>query len=201
MQAQNNVRAAILDLAQLLELPSWDGFSIVRTSPAPPSDVSLGHPDDIYADAVMDRPSIKAEELRLKGTEHSIEIAKSGYYPSLSLNAGLGTNYYSSFPTAGFWNQLGANFSQYVGLSLNIPIFNRFQVRNQVRSAKIQQEAQRVQLRRAQQGLYAAPRPAGTVQGDLPGLERRRCGPGKVRRLAGSQCRRKGCLLAYGSPL
>ena len=154
VQAQNNVRAAILDLAQLLELPSWDGFSIVRTSPAPPSDVSLGHPDDIYADAVMDRPSIKAEELRLKGTERSIEIAKSGYYPSLSLNAGLGTNYYSSFPTAGFWNQLGANFSQYVGLSLNIPIFNKFQVRNQVRSAKIQQETQRVQLRRAQQGLY-----------------------------------------------
>lgn len=154
VQAQNNVRAAVLDLAQLLELPSWDGFSIVRTSPAPPSDVSLGHPDDIYADAVMDRPSIKAEELRLKGTEHSIDIAKSGYYPSLSLNAGLGTNYYSTFPTAGFWNQLGANFSQYVGLSLNIPIFNRFQVRNQVRSAKIQQEAQRVQLRRAQQGLY-----------------------------------------------
>ena len=154
VQAKNNVRAAILDLAQLLELPSWDGFSIVRTSPAPPSDVSLGHPDDIYADAVMDRPSIKAEELRLKGTERSIEIAKSGYYPSLSLNAGLGTNYYSTFPTAGFWNQLGANFSQYVGLSLNIPIFNRFQVRNQVRSAKIQQEAQRVQLRRAQQSLY-----------------------------------------------
>ena len=111
VQAQNNVRAAILDLAQLLELPSWDGFSIVRTAPAPPSDVSLGHPDDIYADAVMERPSIKAEELRLKGTERSIEIAKSGYYPSLSLNAGLGTNYYSSFPTAGFWNQLGANFS------------------------------------------------------------------------------------------
>ena len=154
VQAQNNVRAAVLDLAQLLELPSWDGFSIVRTSPAPPSDVSLGHPDEIYADAVMDRPSIKAEQIRLKGAERSIEIAKSGYYPSLSLNAGLGTNYYSSFPTAGFWNQLGANFSQYVGVSLNIPIFNRFQVRNQVRTAKIQEQTQRVQLRRAQQGLY-----------------------------------------------
>ena len=154
VQAQNNARGAVLDLAQLLDLPSWDGFSIVRTNPAPPSDVSLGHPDDIYQDAIMDRPAIKAAELRLKGTEHSIDIAKSGYYPSLSLNAGLGSNYYSSFPTAGFWNQLGANFSQYVGLSLNIPIFNRFQVRNQVRNAKIQQETQRVQLRQAQQSLY-----------------------------------------------
>lgn len=154
VQAQNNVRAAVLDLAQLLELPSWDGFSIVRISPDAPSNIVLGHPDDIYADAVMDRPSIKAEELRLQGTERSIEIAKSGYYPSLSLSAGLGTNYYSTFGTAGFWDQLGANFSQYVGLSLNIPIFNKFQVRNQVRSAKIQQEAQKTQLRRVQQSLY-----------------------------------------------
>lgn len=154
VQAQNNVRAAVLDLAQLLELPSWDGFSIVRISPDAPSNIVLGHPDDIYADAVMDRPSIKAEELRLQGTERSIEIAKSGYYPSLSLSAGLGTNYYSTFGTAGFWDQLGANFSQYVGLSLNIPIFNKFQVRNQVRSAKIQQEAQKAQLRRVQQSLY-----------------------------------------------
>ena len=154
VQAQNNVRAAVLDLAQLLELPSWDGFSIVRITPDAPSNIVLGHPDDIYADAVMDRPSIKAEELRLQGTERSIEIAKSGYYPSLSLSAGLGTNYYSTFGTAGFWDQLGANFSQYVGLSLNIPIFNKFQVRNQVRSAKIQQEAQKTQLRRVQQSLY-----------------------------------------------
>ena len=154
VQAQNNVRAAVLDLAQLLELPSWDGFSVVRISPDAPSNIVLGHPDNIYADAVMDRPSIKAEELRLQGTERSIEIAKSGYYPSLSLSAGLGTNYYSTFGTAGFWDQLGANFSQYVGLSLNIPIFNKFQVRNQVRTAKIQQEAQKAQLRRVQQSLY-----------------------------------------------
>lgn len=154
VQAQNNVRAAVLDLAQLLELPSWDGFSIVRFEAPAPGEVYLGHPDDIYADAVMARPAIKAEQLRLQGTERSIAIAKSGYYPSLSLNAGLGTNYYSNFPTAGFWNQLGANFSQYVGLSLNIPIFNKFQVRNQVRSAKIQQESQKVQLQYAKQSLY-----------------------------------------------
>ena len=154
VQAQNNVRGAVLDLAQLLELPSWDGFSVVRISPDAPSDIALGHPDDIYADAVTSRPSVKAEELRLKGTEYSIKVAKSGYFPTLSLSGGLGSNYYSSFGNAGFWTQLGANFSQYVGLSLNIPIFNKFQIRNQVRNAHIQQEVQKTQLRRVQQNLY-----------------------------------------------
>ena len=54
----------------------------------------------------------------------------------------------------GFWNQLGSNFSQYVGLSLSIPIFNRFSTRNQVRSAKLQQSNQALQLRRVRQSLY-----------------------------------------------
>lgn len=154
VQAANNVRSSLLDLAQLLELPSWDGFSVVRFDTPEPGEIYLGHPDDIYDDAVMVRPAIKAEQLRLKANEYQVNVAKSGYYPSLSLSGGLGSNYYSSFGDIGFWDQLKANFSQYVGLSLNIPIFNKFQVRNQVRTAKIQGQAQQVALRRAQQSLY-----------------------------------------------
>ena len=155
VQAQNNVRSSILDLAQLLEITEWDTFSIDRTVPEIPEDgIYIGTPDDIYADAVMIRPSVKAEEMRLKSSDYNVKVAKGGYFPSLTLSGGLGTNYYSSFATAGFWNQLGANFSQYVGLSLSIPIFNNFRVRNQVRSAKIQQSNQELQLRRVKQTLY-----------------------------------------------
>ena len=90
VQARNNVRSAILDLAQLLELSEWDTFSIDRTVPEIPQDgIYIGTPDDIYADAVMIRPSVKAEELRLKGSDYNIKVAKSGYYPSLSLSGGL----------------------------------------------------------------------------------------------------------------
>ncbi|MBO4633883.1 MAG: TolC family protein [Bacteroidales bacterium] len=154
IQARNNVRASLLELAQLLELPSWEDFSIVRPEVGELEELYLGHPDDIYAEAEGLRPAIQAEKLRLEGTGYSIKIAKSAYYPTLSLSAGLGTNYYSSFGTVSFWNQLGANFSQYVGLSLSIPIFNKFSTRNQVRSAKLQQTNQELQLRRARQSLY-----------------------------------------------
>ena len=154
VQAANNVRSSLLDMAQLLQLTSWEDFAIVRDVDLEPEDVALSTPDDIYADAVMNRPSIKAEQLRLEGSDYNVKIAQSGYMPSLSLSGGIGTNYYSSFPQAGFWNQLSANFSQYIGLSLNIPIFNKFSVRNQVRSAKVQKSAQELQLRLAQQNLY-----------------------------------------------
>jgi len=153
VQAENNVRASLLDLAQLLEFNSWEGFSIVRPQVSMEG-VPLETPDDIYAQALGIRPSIRAEELRLKGTERSIAIAKSGYYPSLSLSGGSGTNYYSNYGGKAFFDQLKSNFSSYVGLSLNIPIFNKFSTRNQVRSAKLNKVNQEIQLRRAQQTLY-----------------------------------------------
>jgi outer membrane protein len=153
VQAQNNVRNSLLDLAQLLEFPYWEGFEIARPS-VRLENLYIGLPDDIYADAVAVRPAIRAEQIRLDATEKNIAIAKSGYLPSLSLSGGAGTNYYTSFGTQGFWDQLNNNFSQYVGLSLSIPIFNRFSTRNQVRSARLNQQNQALQLQRAKQNLY-----------------------------------------------
>ena len=153
VQAENNLRVAILDLAQLLEFPIWEGFEVVRPD-VQVDDFYLGHPDDIYDEACGLRPAIRAEQLRLDASEKTIAIAKAGYMPSLSLSAGLGTNYYSNYGGKGFWDQMNDNFSQYIGLSLNIPIFNKFSTRNQVRSAELNRTAQKVRLRQVQQQLY-----------------------------------------------
>ena len=153
VQADNNVRASLLDLAQLLEFSYWEGFSIVRPNVSMEG-VFLGTPDDIYAQALGIRPAIRAEELRLKGTERSIAIAKSNYFPSLSISGGSGTNYYSNYGGKAFFDQLKSNFSSYVGLSLSIPIFTKFNTRNQVRSAKLNQVNQEIALRRVKQNLY-----------------------------------------------
>lgn len=153
VQAENNLRVAILDLAQLLEFPQWDGFQVVRPE-VQVDDFYLGHPDDIYDEACGLRPAIRAEQLRLDASEKSIAIAQAGYMPSLSLSAGLGTNYYSNYGGKGFWDQMNENFSQYIGLQLSIPIFSKFSTRNQVRSAKLNQATQQLRLRQVQQQLY-----------------------------------------------
>ena len=152
-QADNNLRVSLLDLAQLLEFPSWEGFSVVRPEVSV-DDIYIGTPDDIYAQAVGVRPAILSEKIRLDAAGKQVSIAKANYYPSLSLSAGLGTNYYTNFGGQGFWEQLDKNFSQYVGLSLNVPIFSKFSTRNQVKSAQIQQNAQQVRLRQVEQQLY-----------------------------------------------
>ena len=74
----------------------------------------------------------------------------------MSLSGGLGTNYYttSGFPSDAFGTQLKNNFSQYIGVNLNVPIFNRFQTRNNIRSARIEQETQQLQLDNTKKTLY-----------------------------------------------
>ena len=159
-QADNNTRLAILNLTQLLELPTPDGFMIVK----PNLDELVGlvgldkqvTPDQIYAEAIGIKPEILSQQLRLKATEHSIKIAQAGNLPSLSLSGGLGTNYYttSGFKSDAFGTQLKNNFSQYIGLNLSVPIFNRFQTRNNIRNARIDQENQQLQLDNTKKTLY-----------------------------------------------
>ena len=159
-QADNNTRLAILSLTQLLELPTPDGFAIVK----PNLDELVGlsglseliTPDQIYAEALGVKPEILSQELKLKGTEHSIKIAQAGNLPTLSLSGGLGTNYYttSGFKSDAFGTQLKNNFSQYIGLNLNVPIFNRFQTRNNIRNARISQENQQLALENTKKTLY-----------------------------------------------
>jgi outer membrane protein len=159
-QADNNTRVALLTLSQLLELPSPEGFTIVRPNLDDLDNLgnpnSLPTPDAIYADALGIKPEIISQQLKLKGTEHSIKIAQAGNYPTLSLSGGLGTNYYttSGFKADGFGTQLKNNFSQYIGLNLNVPIFNRFSTRNQIRSARIEQENQQLALDNTKKTLY-----------------------------------------------
>ena len=46
------------------------------------------------------------------------------------------------------------NFSQYIGLSLNVPIFNRFATRNSIRTARLNREAQTLQFDNVKKTLY-----------------------------------------------
>ncbi len=159
-QADNNTRLALLALTQLLELPSPEGFNIVRPDLDDLDNLArlenLPAPDAIYAEALGIKPEILSQQLKLKGTEYSIKIAQAGNYPTLSLSGGLGTNYYttSGFKADGFGSQLKNNFSQYIGLNLNVPIFNRFQTRNSIRTARINQENQQLALDNTKKTLY-----------------------------------------------
>jgi len=155
-QAENNLSLSILTLTQLLELPTPEGFEIIQPNTAQLEFNVPDSPESIYADALDIKPSIKTEEIRLEQAGKNIDIAKAGFYPSLSLSAGAGTGYYTSskYPSDSFGKQMKNNFGQNIGLSLNIPIFSRYNNRNNVRSAQLNRMNQEMQLDNAKKSLY-----------------------------------------------
>ena len=157
-QADNNLQLSVLALTQLLELPSPEGFSIVR-----PDNTSLlvlhsslPSPDAVYQEALTIKPEVRAEQLRLSAADKSISIAKAALYPKLYFNAGLQTNYYKTngMKAESFASQMKNNFAQYLGVSLSVPIFNRFATRNNVRSARIDRENRQLQFDLVRKTLY-----------------------------------------------
>ncbi len=154
-QAICDQKLAMLDLSQLLEFPSPDSIAIV----APEGDASAvlpPLPDQIFAAAEGIKPEIQAEKLRLQAAEKNIRVAKAALYPTLSLGAGLSSEYYktSGFDAQSFSKQMSDNFCKSIGLSLNIPIFNRLATRNAIRQAKLQQNEQALQLDETKKTLY-----------------------------------------------
>ncbi|MBQ3983802.1 MAG: TolC family protein, partial [Bacteroidales bacterium] len=156
VQARNNLNMALLDLSQLLELESPEGFDVVSPSESMLQPGLLMSPEAVYEQAVTIKPVILSGELAVEQAKITIDRAKGAGLPSLSLSGGIGTNFYTNSlgQSASFGSQLEKNFSQYVGLSLRVPIFQRFSVRNNVKNARIGLINQELQLENARKSLY-----------------------------------------------
>ena len=154
-QARNDLQLALLNLSQDLNRESAAGFDIVDPaldSVALAALHRLCSADDVYAYAAENRPHIRAERLRLESSEHSAAIARSALYPSLSLSGGYGTGVYSADQDK-FWTQMRHNSREYVGVSLNVPIFNRRATRNSIRTAQIAVRSQQLAVTEAEREL------------------------------------------------
>ncbi len=140
VQAESNRKLALLDLAQTMELEDFTQFDIV-TPPAETliNEVPLLSSETVYESALVNRPEIRGVRYRLEGSEKELLMARAQYYPSLSFGVNMGTGYYrmGGRDNTSFNSQLRNNMSNSLGFNLRIPIFNRFQVRNSVHSARL----------------------------------------------------------------
>ncbi len=140
MQAASNYRLALLDLAQIMELEQFDDFDVT----APPAgtlirESTLLASDAVYESALVNRPIIRSMQYRIESSEKELLMTRSQLYPSLSFGANMGTGYYkmSGRDNDPFGTQLRNNISNSLGFSLRIPIFNRFQVKNNIHIAEL----------------------------------------------------------------
>lgn len=172
MNSKNSLEIAILGMSQLLQI-SHKGFEIEDVEIELPSvELIYNSADEIFDQAVIDRPEIRNAELAIQNSDLSIEIAKGSFYPSLSIGAGMGSSYQHSQGTEdvrpiidpdnpgniilvpnGFGKQLENNLGYNVGASLRIPIFNGNKTKASVNRARVNYKKAEYRLEQEKQDL------------------------------------------------
>ncbi len=142
IRSQNDLDGAKLSLSQLMNVPYNKGLQVERLRA---DQVEMNYtttPDSIYSIALQQLAIIKAADLRTKSAEKAVQAAKGNLFPSVGLGAGFYTPYSSTARDSAaqkieYYDQLSNNYRTYVGVGINIPIFNNLRNRNQVAMAKI----------------------------------------------------------------
>ena len=157
--AENRVKTSTLALQQLLDLQYDPDFQIM----VPDIDYTIQkytgyNIDEIYAGA-LSMPVIQSARLALTKGELDLKSAKVQFYPKISLAASYGTFYSSStFAPDGsvypFFEQFRDNINPSISIGLSIPIFNNWNVKTNVRNARLAKESLELDLRTKEQTLY-----------------------------------------------
>ena len=129
---QNNY----VNLKSLLAISPTASMEVVKPDTSSMmSNLSIPSMQEVIDRAMDYLPELKINKNRIESANYDVKIAKSAYYPSLNLNAGISTGYVAG--NGAFGTQLGDRLGENVGLSLNIPIYNQNRARASVKLAKI----------------------------------------------------------------
>ena len=147
---QNRTQLAYLNLYQLLELPIDRSFKVKKPELPDLREATLNFNSlSIFNQALLTRPEIQAAHMRVESAGHQLDQAKGARWPKIS----FGANYYNNFndnyrrlmannpletEVIPFSNQLKNNQRYGFGLTMNIPVFNKFQVRNAITNSELQ---------------------------------------------------------------
>ena len=136
-----------VNLAQLLQITDYENFDIADEEfDVPPSDILSNSAKVIFDKALTFRNDIKLSQSNVELAEEDLKIAKGGYLPTLSAFFTYGTRYsdVTQIPdvngdpfTPNFTDQLWIFDGISYGAQLNVPIFNGWNTRNNVKRSKI----------------------------------------------------------------
>ena len=154
IQAENQLNLSKLQLAQLLELDQYENLNVLKLDIKVPIFKIKNNINTDYAIALNTQSSIKSSELQINSAIYDLKIAKANYLPNLSIGHRISTLYLDNVDDMFTFNeQLENNQQSAIYLSLNIPIFNKWSVRNSVAQSKIQIENSQLNAQQAKNQL------------------------------------------------
>lgn len=154
-EANNALRMSMVELMQLMELQGMELIDVDSLENVLlPVDEIL--PEEIYISALRCMPQVQAAMYSLESSKKAVKIAQSGYYPTLSLGAGINSSYYHSVGAVNraFASQMRNNMQKSVYLTLSFPLFDRLVTRTSVRTARIEVQNAMLALENEKKQLY-----------------------------------------------
>ena len=151
--AQTSLDNYKLQLKQLLELDITQDIEL-SLSDIDESWVLAPLPDKqvVYATSLAVMPQIKSSELSLESAKIEKQKAKASYWPTISMNAGIGTGHLSG-TNYSFGNKIWNNFNESFGISINIPIFTNRENKTAYNKAKLAITTSQLELINSQKEL------------------------------------------------
>lgn len=137
-QAKTSLATAKTSLKTLLELnigTEFDVADIQFNDSELESD--LPRKTDVFYSACSWVPALKQYKLAGEAGEYGVDIAKGGYYPQISLNAGVGTSN-NTGANGNYGQQLKERLNEQVSVSLSVPILDQKKNKTAVTKAKIE---------------------------------------------------------------
>ena len=135
--AQSTLDDYKLQLKQLLELDITEEMNLAAPAEGEETVLQpLPSKTTVYAAALNAMPQIERGRLGVEAAELGVRQARAGFYPSVSLTAGLGTGHMSG-DNYQSGSQIWNRFNENVALSVNIPIFSNRKNRTAVNKARI----------------------------------------------------------------
>ena len=151
--AETNLDNYKLQLKQLLELDITEDIEL-DVPTLTDQDVMIPLPDKqtIYNTALAVMPEVRSSRLSIDVANLEVKKAKAGYYPSLSMNAGIGTGHLSGTDYT-FGSQIWNKFNESIGLTLSIPIFSNRENKTALNKARLSALTSELDLLNTQKGL------------------------------------------------
>ncbi len=133
-------------LKALLELDLTTPFDVTGNLPTDEQVLALiPSAEEAYEKALCMRPEIQSAELGIEAANMRLDIARRGYLPTISANAGINSNH-TSGSSKKYGEQMKSNVALNAGLNLSVPIFNNRRTASSIKTAKLEQLNSQLEL-------------------------------------------------------
>lgn len=138
-EQQNNLAVAWIALREIMNYPQGLPLEVIEDNDIVPVPNEL-RVRDIVDYALVNNGQMVSSELAVKECRFNYLRAKSTWFPTISLSAGISTSYYTNFDSKSvypaFSSQFRNNTGEYIGVSMSIPIFSNLSRTASVRSSR-----------------------------------------------------------------